>query len=78
MWGTIIGIGGKALGAVMGWVGSALQYIAIFFAYRLGKRKAQQEMANDAAEIKDEQLEIAARPVQHRNDVLDRLRRGGM
>jgi hypothetical protein len=78
MWSTIIGIGGKALGAVMGWLGSAVQWFGLFMAYRLGKRKAQQEQALDAVEIKDEQLEIAARPVEHRNDVLDRLRRGGL
>jgi hypothetical protein len=78
MWGTIIGIGGKALGAVMGWLGSAVQWFGFFMAFRLGKRKAQQEQALNAVEIKDEQLKIAARPVEHRSDVLDRLRRGGL
>ncbi|MCI0558749.1 MAG: hypothetical protein MN733_09655 [Nitrososphaera sp.] len=78
MWATIVGGAGKLVSAVLGFLGSALQYVAIFFAFRLGKRSEQQKQVVEASKVKDEQLEIAARPVEHRDDILDRLRRGGL
>lgn len=70
------------LGTVAAKVGSffanlantALKWIGIIFAYRLGKRKAEQEQMEDAIETKDEQLEIFSKPATHRRGILERMR----
>jgi cbb3-type cytochrome oxidase subunit 3 len=73
---------GAIAGRVVGWIGSLLsglvQYVGFFFAYRTGVRRERQRQAEHIVEVKDEQLEIAARPVAHRSDVLERMRNAGL
>ena len=75
---AFVGIALKFVGGLFGSLISAVaKYTAIFFAYRLGKRKAQQEQLKRNVEIKDEQLDIAARAPKHRRTLLERMRRRG-
>jgi hypothetical protein len=64
-----------AVGKFFADIGSAVfKWAAAIFAYRLGKRAAQQDAAEDALEVKDEQLKHAARRPRDRSDVIDRMR----
>ena len=65
-------------GAIAKFVSALVQWAGFFFAFRLGKRKEQAKQAEATARIKDEQMEIAARPVEHRGDIIDRMRNGGL
>lgn len=78
MWMTVMAGVGKFLSAISSLLGAVLKYMAIVFAYRLGIRRQQQKDVEHAAKVKDEQLEIAARPVEHRSDIIERMRRAGL
>jgi hypothetical protein len=68
----------KAGGFIVSLLSGLVQYVGFFFAYRTGVRRERQRQAEHTAEVKDAQLEIAARPVAHRDDVLERLRNKGL
>ena len=63
------------------WIGSSLaslfgdlfRWVIAIGAYRLGRRAVKQEIAEDAVEVKDDQLKIAARPAAHRSSILERM-----
>lgn len=59
----------KMLGALYRWA-------AVIFAYRLGIRRERQKNAENANEVKDKQLEDAARPSRHRDELITRMRDG--
>lgn len=69
----LIGVGSSILKFVLGLFDAALKWAGIFFAYRLGKRKAHQEALERAVEVKDEQLKIANRPPLHRDELIARM-----
>jgi hypothetical protein len=68
----------KVGGILLSLLNGLVQYVGLFLAYRTGVRKERQRQAEHTAEVKDAQLEIAARPVAHRDDVLERLRNKGL
>jgi hypothetical protein len=74
----IAAAGRWALGFISSLISSLVQWAGIFFAYRTGVRAERQKQAERTAEAKDEQLKIAARPVAHRSDVLERMRNKGL
>lgn len=78
MWASLVAGGGKLLAGLMGLVGDLFRYIAVFFAFRLGVRKERQDQAERTAEVKEKQLEIAARGPEHRADLLERMRKRGL
>jgi cbb3-type cytochrome oxidase subunit 3 len=63
---------------VVSLLSSLVQYVGFFFAYRTGVRRERQRQAEQTVAVKDDQLQIAARPVEHRSDLLERLRNGGL
>ena len=67
----IIGSIGKFFADV---AGAALKWAGVFLAFRVGKRKAQQEAAAKNLEVKDEQLKHAARRPRDRSDIIERMR----
>jgi hypothetical protein len=70
----IISVAGS-IGKFFADIGSAIwKWAAAIFAYRLGKRAAQQDAAEDAVEVKDKQLEIMSKPDAHRDALLRRMR----
>ena len=70
-----LGIAARFVGGLFTSALSALaKYLGYIFAYRLGKRAAQQDQLEHDAEVKDEQLDIAARSPKHRRGLLDRMR----
>ena len=70
-----LGIAAKFVGGLFASLVSTLaKYIGYFFAYRLGKRKAQQQQQAHDSKIKDKQLDIASRSATHRRGLLDRMR----
>jgi hypothetical protein len=73
MWAIISTAAAKVIGAIASFANAAIRWAGIFFAYRLGKRKAQQESLEDVVETKDKQLEDAARPPRSRSDVVKRM-----
>ena len=62
------------LGGVSALVGSFIKLIGFIGTYLAAWRRAKHEVVKDVAEVKDEQLEIAARPVYHRSTLLERMR----
>jgi hypothetical protein len=70
---AILGIASSIFKFFTGMLDVALKWASIFFAYRLGKRKAQQEALERAVEVKDEQLKIGNRPPLHRDELIARM-----
>lgn len=44
----LLGIGQAALSFLSGLVGDLIRWVAVFFAYRLGKSKVREQMAHEA------------------------------
>jgi hypothetical protein len=69
------------MGTVLGLIGSVLsglvQYVGLYFAFRTGVRRERQRNAENIGKVEHAQLEIAARPVEHRSELLDRMRNNG-
>jgi hypothetical protein len=70
------------MGTILGIIGSVLsglvQYAGLFFAMRTGVRREKQRQAETTGKVEREQLEIASRPVEHRSELLDRMRHEGL
>jgi hypothetical protein len=73
MWTFIVGAVAKVGGMLASLANALIKWMAVLFAFRLGKRKAQQEAQEDVAEIRDEQIEILSKPDAHRDTLLKRM-----
>lgn len=74
MIGSIVSIATGAWKVVTGAVDTFMKNIGLYFAYRLGKRKAEAEANEEALEKKDEQMQVLQRPARHRSTLLERMR----
>ena len=68
-------MGKTVIDAVSSLLSAVAKYAAVFFAYGMGKKRAQLDAAKEAGEIKDAQLEIASKPDAHRDTLLERMRK---
>ena len=73
MWAIVLG-GLKAVGSfLVGLADAAFKWLGVIFAYRLGIRRERQKTSENANEIKDKQLDLAAKPALHRSDIIARM-----
>ena len=70
MIGTVLA---KVGGFFSGLLGTLVKYAGIVLAYFAARNRVKAEIAKEASEVKDEQLEIAARPDAHRGTLLERM-----
>jgi hypothetical protein len=75
MWVAIATAAAKVGGFFADLASTIMKYVAIWGAYLLGKSQAKKEQLEDAAEVKDEQLEVYSQPDAHRSTLLERMRR---
>jgi len=75
MWMAIFGGVAKIGSAIASLFNAAIKWAAVGLAYMAGKKKAENKALKEAAEVKDEQLEIMSKPTRHRRTLLDRMRR---
>lgn len=73
MWTTVVGVGAKFVSIMVSLVDMAIKLIAYIGVYMMAWRRAKAKVIEDVSAVKDKQLEIAASPSLHRDELLRRM-----
>ena len=73
MIGTIVSIATGAWKVVTGAVDTFIKNIGLYFAYKLGQKKAEAEANEETMRVKNEQNKVLSRPARHRSTLLKRM-----
>lgn len=78
MWTFIVGAVAKVGGMLASLANALIKWMAVLFAFRLGKKTAEAEQSEKVAETQAEQLKDAARPPRSKSQIIERMKDGDL